>query len=34
MSGFGASAPGWKLMEHFGFTGERIAGKVRELLAG
>lgn len=34
MEGFGASAPGGVLMEHFGFTAERIAGKVRELLAG
>ncbi|WP_027715256.1 transketolase [Desulfuromonas sp. TF] len=32
MTGFGASAPGGELMEHFGFSSERIAGKVRALL--
>ena len=32
MRGFGASAPGGKLMEHFGFTAEKIAAAViREL---
>jgi transketolase len=33
MSGFGASAPGGVLMQHFGYTPERIAGKVGELLS-
>ena len=32
MGGFGASAPGGVLMKHFGFTGENVADKVRELL--
>ncbi len=30
---FGASAPGGRLMEEFGFTGERVAGVAREVLA-
>lgn len=34
MSGFGASAPAGKLMEHFGITPERIAERARALLAG
>jgi transketolase len=34
MRSFGASAPGGVLMEHFGFTGEGVAGRVRGLLAG
>jgi transketolase len=33
MSGFGASAPAGTLMEHFGFTAERIAARARGLLA-
>ncbi|WP_298036084.1 transketolase [uncultured Desulfuromonas sp.] len=32
MTGFGASAPGGELMEHFGFTAEKVAGKVRALI--
>ena len=31
MSGFGASAPGEKVMEHFGFTVERVAAAVRQV---
>jgi transketolase len=31
MSGFGASAPGEQLMEHFGFTVERVAAAVRQI---
>ncbi len=34
MTGFGASAPGGKLMEHFGFTTENVLAKAQELLAG
>jgi transketolase len=33
MTGFGASGPAGKLMEHFGFTAENVAKQVRELLA-
>jgi len=33
MSGFGASAPAGRLMEHFGFTPERIVERARALLA-
>lgn len=33
MSGFGESAPADALFEHFGFTAERVADQVRELLA-
>jgi transketolase len=32
MPGFGASAPGGVLMQHFGFTAENIAGSVKKLL--
>ncbi len=32
MTGFGASGPAGKLFEHFGFTAENVAQKVRELL--
>jgi transketolase len=32
MTGFGASAPASKLMEHFGFTTENVVKQVRELL--
>jgi transketolase len=32
MTGFGASAPAGKLMEHFGFTTENVVKQVRELL--
>jgi transketolase len=32
MSGFGASAPGEEVMEHFGFTAEGVAKAVRGLL--
>ncbi|NPA13061.1 MAG: transketolase [Aquificae bacterium] len=32
MEGFGASAPGDELMERFGFTGENIANKTKQLL--
>lgn len=33
MTSFGESAPAGKLFEHFGFTAERVAEAVRELLA-
>jgi len=33
MTSFGESAPAGKLFEHFGFTAERVAAAVRELLA-
>jgi len=33
MTGFGASAPGSELMQHFGFTPEAIAERARKLLA-
>ncbi len=33
MEGFGASAPGEALMQHFGFTAEKIAAAVETLLA-
>jgi transketolase len=32
MTGFGASAPGNKLMEHFGFTADNVVAKAKELL--
>jgi transketolase len=32
MSSFGESAPGGAVMQHFGFTAERVAGAVREAL--
>jgi transketolase len=32
MTGFGASGPAGRLMEHFGFTAENVARQVRELL--
>ena len=32
MEGFGASAPAEQLMEHFGFTAERIVDAVKSLL--
>jgi transketolase len=33
MEGYGASAPAKALYEHFGFTGEQIAARAREVLA-
>jgi len=33
MEGFGASAPGGELLRHFGFTPERVADRVKALLA-
>ena len=33
MEGFGASAPAKVLYEHFGFTGEAVAGRARAVLA-
>jgi len=33
MTGFGASAPGDKLMEHFGFTAENVLKAAQRLLA-
>jgi transketolase len=32
MTGFGASAPADQLMQHFGFTAENIAAKVKGLM--
>jgi len=32
MTGFGASGPAGKLMEHFGFTVDNVARQLRELL--
>jgi transketolase len=32
MDGFGASAPGDKLMEHFGFTSANVVKKAHQLL--
>ncbi len=32
MEGFGASAPAGALYKHFGFTGENVAARAREVL--
>ena len=34
MEGFGESAPGADLFQHFGFTAEAIAAEARDLFAG
>ena len=33
MKGFGASAPGGNLAEHFGFTPDQLSERIREFLA-